>query len=88
MTADRPLRMTTLTIEFPATARVPEDLQADQDFLRYAIAATLYTRERISGRQARELTGDPRRVFEEKMARYGFPLQPGRPEDLSAELNA
>ncbi len=80
--------MTTLTIEFPSTARVPDDLQADQEFLRYAIAATLYARERISGREARELTGDVRRVFEEKMAHYGFPIQPGRPGDLAAELNA
>lgn len=80
--------MTTLTIKFPATARVPGDLQSDQDFLRYAIAGTLYARERISGREARELTGDSRRAFEEKMAHYGFPLQPGRPEDLAAELNA
>jgi hypothetical protein len=80
--------MTKLIIEFPATAPVPEGLEADQDFLRYTIAATLYARERISGRQARELTGDTRRTFEEKMARYVFALQPGRPQDVSAELNA
>jgi len=77
-----------VTIEFPESAAIPPGLEDDQDFLRYTIAATLYARERISGRQARELTGDTRRTFEEKMARYGYPLQPARPEDLAAELNA
>jgi Uncharacterised protein family (UPF0175) len=78
----------TLTIEFPETAHLPADLQARQEFLRYVVAGALYTRGLVSGREARELTGDPRRVFEEKMAEHGFPLMPSRGEDVLAELNA
>jgi len=78
----------TVTIEFPATAHLPKNLQSDQEFLRYVVAGALYTRGLISGREARELTGDPRRVFEEKMSHYGYPLMPSRDSDIHAELNA
>ncbi len=78
----------TLMIEFPEAVPLPEKLRGDQDFLRYLIAGALYTNGTLNGREARELTGDPRRAFEEKMARYGFPLMPGREEDILAELNA
>ncbi len=77
----------TLTIEFPTDTPLPESLRSDPEYLRYLVVGTLYTQERISGKQARELTGDSRRAFEEKMARYGFPLMPGGPDDIAAELN-
>lgn len=78
----------TLTIEFPETAKLPEDLHVDQEFLRYAVAGALYTRGLVSGREARELTGDSRRTFEEKMSLYGYPLMPSRESDVQAELSA
>ena len=78
----------TLTIEFPRAVHLPERLRNDQEFLRYLLVGALYTNGTVTGREARELTGDSRRAFEEKMAKYGFPLMPAREEDLVAELNA
>jgi predicted HTH domain antitoxin len=78
----------TLTIEFPGTAHLPAELQRDQQYLRYLVAGTLYTRGQVSGREARELTGDSRRAFEENMARYGFPLMPDDPDSVAQELDA
>ena len=77
-----------LIIEFPETASLPQGLAEDQDFLRYSIAASLYRRGVLSGRGARELTGDSRRRFEEKMAEYGFSIAGTDPADVSIELDA
>ncbi len=77
-----------LTIEFPESAKLPQGLAEDQDFLRYTVVASLYQRGKLSGRAARELTGDSRRRFEEKMAEYGYPLLGSETDDISAELNA
>lgn len=77
-----------LTIEFPETAQLPQGLAEDQDFLRYTVAASLYQRGVLTGRAARELTGDSRRRFEEKMAEYGFSLVGSEPDDITVELNA
>ena len=77
----------TLTIEWPPAARVPEPLR-DSQYVRYLLAGTLYSRGMISGRDARSLTGDDRRAFEEKMAKYGFPLMPDDEETVSQELKA
>ena len=77
-----------LTIEFPESAKLPQGLAEDQDFLRYTVVASLYQRGKLSGRAARELTGDSRRRFEEKMAEYGYPLMGSETDDISAELNA
>lgn len=79
----------TITIEFPSSARLPSPvLGGDQRYLRYLVAGALYANGTLSGREARQLTGDSRRAFEETMAEYGFPLMPDSPEDLEAELNA
>ncbi|MEM6796157.1 MAG: UPF0175 family protein [Acidobacteriota bacterium] len=77
-----------LTIHFPEGARLPQGLGQQQDFLRYAVVGSLYRRGLLSGRAARQLTGDSRRQFEEKMAEYGFPLLGNDPEDLATELGA
>ena len=77
----------TLVIELPRTAQIPEAL-LDTDYVRYVLAGTLYVRGKISGKEARSLTGDNRRTFEENMARYGFPLMPDDPESVVQELNA
>lgn len=77
----------TLVIELPKTAQIPEAL-LDTDYVRYVLAGTLYVRGKISGKEARSLTGDNRRTFEENMARYGFPLMPDDPESVAQELNA
>jgi hypothetical protein len=79
--------MATLTIELPPSARVPEPLR-DAEYVRYVLAGTLYSRGMISGREARALTGDDRRAFEENMAKYGFPLMPDDDESVAQELNA
>lgn len=78
---------TTLTIELPAEASVPAPL-LDPEFVRYALAGTLYARGLVSGREARALTGHPRREFEENMARYGFPMMPDDPASVAEELDA
>jgi len=77
----------TLTIELPTSARVPDAL-LDPEYVRYLLAGTLYVQGKISGQEARSLTGDNRRAFEENMARYGFPLMPDDPESVAQELNA
>ena len=77
-----------LVIEFPETVELPKGLAEDQDFLRYTIAATLYHRGVLTGRAARQLTGDSRRRFEEKMAAYGYPLAGSDPVDIATELEA
>lgn len=80
-------KATTLTIELPGEVEVPSDLR-DPQFVRYALAGTLYTQGKLSGREARALTGDDRRHFELNMARYGFPLLPDDPETVAQELDA
>ena len=77
----------TLVIELPTAAQIPEAL-LDADYVRYVLAGTLYVRGKISGKEARSLTGDNRRTFEENMAQYGFPLMPDDPESVAQELNA
>lgn len=77
----------TLTIELPQHAEIPEVLR-DMPYVRYVLAGTLYTRGIISGKEARSLTGDDRRTFEENMARHGFPLMPDDDDSIRQELNA
>ena len=76
--------MATLKVEL---ATIPPVLE-DPEFTRYLIAGSLYTKGSLSGEQARQLTGDPRRIFEEKMAEYGYPMMPDDDEEILAELNA
>lgn len=76
--------MATLTVDLPSIPPVLED----PEFTRYLIAGSLYTKGILSGEQARQLTGDARRVFEEKMAQYGFPIMPDDDEEILSELNA
>lgn len=76
--------MEKLTVEL---ASIPPVLR-DPEFTRYLIAGSLYAKGVLSGEQARQLTGDQRRAFEEKMARYGFPMMPDDDEEILAELNA
>ncbi|MDY7095093.1 MAG: UPF0175 family protein [Acidobacteriota bacterium] len=76
--------MATLTVELTSIPPVLED----QEFARYLIAGSLYSKGLLSGEQARQLTGDARRVFEEKMAQHGFPIMPDDDEEILAELNA
>ncbi len=77
---------TTLTIELPAIDAVPEALR-DPEFVVYALAGTLYSQGEVSGKEARSLTGDSRRVFEEKMAHFGFPLLSDDAETIATELD-
>lgn len=76
--------MATLTVELTS---IPPVLQ-DPEFTRYLIAGSLYSKGMLSGEQARQLTGDVRRAFEEKMAEYGFPLMPDTDDEILAELDA
>lgn len=76
--------MATLNVEL---ASIPSVLN-DPEFTRYLIAGSLYTKGLLSGEQARQITGDPRRVFEEKMAQHGFPLMPDDEQEILSELNA
>lgn len=69
------------------TAQTPEALR-DAHYVRYLLAGVLYVQGKISGKEARSLTGDNRRTFEENMARYGCPLMPDDPESVAQELNA
>lgn len=62
----------TLTIELPDTAHFPDDVTIDQDRLRYIIAGGLCASGVLSAEEARQFTGDPSGVFEEKMKGYGF----------------
>jgi len=71
----------TLTIELPDTADIPLRIRTDQDLLRYAIAGALYACGLLSDQEARNITGDPRQVFEEKVRQYGFAL--GRPRETT-----
>ncbi len=53
--------MAELTVELDS---IPPALR-DPEFTRYLIAGGLYSKGILSGEQARQLTGDVRRVFEE-----------------------
>jgi hypothetical protein len=77
-----------LLIDLPETAYIPEAIAQDQDHLRYLLAGTLYTQQLVSELEARRITGDPRRVFQEKMNRYGFCLMPESDHDIEMELSA
>lgn len=76
--------MAILTVELDS---IPLVLQ-DPEFTRYLLAGSLYAKGILSGEQARQITGDVRRVFEEKMAHYGFPMMPDDDEEIRAELDA
>jgi hypothetical protein len=76
--------MARLTVELTS---IPPVLQ-DADFARYLIAGSLYVKGMLSGEEARELTGDARRVFEDKMAHYGFAMMPDDDDEIRAELDA
>lgn len=71
-----------LTIELPAAASIPEVLK-DTMLVRYLLAGGLYAKGVLSGKEARALTGDDRRTFEETMSRHGFPMMPDDDDDLS-----
>ena len=75
--------MATLTVQLET---IPPVLK-DADFTRYLIAGSLYTKGLLSGEEARELTGDARRVFEDKMSEYGFAMMPDDDDEIRAELN-
>lgn len=76
--------MSRLTVELGSIPPVLED----EEFTRYLIAGSLYAKGHLSGEEARQLTGGPRRTFEEKMAHYGFPIMPDDEEEILAELGA
>ena len=76
--------MATLTVELPSIPPVLDD----PEFTRYLIAGSLYSKGLLSGEQARQLTGDVRRAFEEKMAHFGFPIMPDHDDDIRDELEA
>lgn len=77
-----------ILIDLPENAHIPEAIAQDQDHLRYILAGTLYNQQLVSELEARAITGDPRRVFQEKMNRYGFCLMPASDHDIELELNA
>lgn len=79
--------MPTYTIEFPNAVHT-EALPLNQELARYEVAGVLYTKGYISGNEVREITGDSRLKFEEKMAEYGFSVMPDTEEDIQLELNA
>ena len=78
----------TLFIELPESALIPDEVVQNQDLLRYILAGSLYSQQILTEKEAREVTGDPRRVFSQKMARYGFCLMPESDRDLALELKA
>lgn len=78
----------TITIKLPDSAQVPSSVEADQDLLRHALAGVLYKKGILSGKEARQITGNTRREFEENLAKYGFSIMPDTDEDLESELNA
>ncbi len=65
----------TLTIEFPETAAIPQDVTWDQSLLRYAVAGALYVKGLLSREEAQRLTGDSGQVFEDKLRELGFRTQ-------------
>lgn len=77
-----------LLIDLPETAHIPEAIARDQDHLRYLLAGALYMQKLVTEKEARAITGDPRRVFQEKMNRYGFCLMPDSDHDIDLELSA
>jgi len=50
------------------------DLHVDERYAREALVATLYSKGKVSGREAREILGMTRRTFEEMLPRYGFSI--------------
>ena len=77
-----------ITIDLPEGVQLPSGINVDQNILRYALAGVLYAKGLHSGKEAREITGDSRRKFEETMNELGFCLMPSREKDIDSELNA
>lgn len=75
--------MATLTVQLETISPVLKDA----DFTRYLISGLLYTKGILSGEGARELTGEARRVFEDKMSEYDFAMMPDDDDEIRAELD-
>jgi hypothetical protein len=60
----------------------------DPRYLKEALIAMLYHTGRLSERQAREVLGMTRCVFEELLSRFGFSILVDSQENLEIEMNA
>lgn len=75
-----------VSINLPKHLKISEDVE--RDCLLHAFAGVLYTKGVVSGKEAREITGETRREFEENLPKYGFCIMPDTEEDINCELNA
>ena len=74
-----------LSVELPDTADLSD---ADPQFLREALVATLYHIGRLSEREACDVLGIGRRAFEDLLPRFGFSVLADDDETIEAELHA
>ena len=73
-----------VTIDLPDRS----DLEVDERYAKEALVATLYSNEKLSGHEARQILGMTRRAFEEMLPRYGFSSLVDSDENIETELNA
>jgi len=59
----------------------------DETYAREALVATLYSNDKLSGREAREILGMSRREFEDMLPRYGFSILVDNEANVQTELD-
>ena len=67
---------------------IPNEAEVDENFLKEAVAATLYHTGKLTGKQAREMLGITRRAFEEMLPRFGYSILVDSQKNLAIELDA
>ena len=75
-----------LVIELPDNVVIPSCLEQEQSLMRDAIAVVLYSKGKLTMREARELMGLTRREFEETLPTFGIAMMDEN--SLSEELHA
>lgn len=73
-----------VTIDLPDRS----DLEVNARYAKEALVATLYSNEKLSGHEARQILGMTCRAFEEMLPRYGFSILVDSDENIETELNA
>lgn len=75
-----------LVIDLPDNVVIPPCLEHEQNLMRNAIAVVLYSKGKLTMREARELMGLTRREFEDTLPKYGIAMMDEN--TLSDELHA